>query len=173
MVDHKTRYSKLLTGDAQRYVTLETKDKTRVKSKSLYDYLSGYYSTDECFLGWVTSSTIYPKLYTRLGTLARSVGKRFAISPYVDTNRSQVNSTIKQHTDGFQILVSTKAIDIIAVQEGRGAGKACYYWPTQIDDAVREVDLKLDEVIRYLDPTLKSNITFREAFTASNQEVCF
>ncbi|XP_041350900.1 uncharacterized protein LOC121369889 [Gigantopelta aegis] len=175
MVDHKTRYSKMFTGDMQHFITSETKDKRRVrkpiKSKSLYDFLGGYYSTDECFLGWVTSATLYPKLYTRLGALAHSVGKRFAISPYVDTNRSQVNSTVKQHLDGFQILVSTKSIDIIAVQEGRGAGKACYYWPTQIDDPVSEVDPKLDEVIRYLDPSLKANVTFRHAFTASNQEL--
>ena len=56
-------------------------------------------------------------------------------------------------------------------QEGRGAGKGCFYWATQQHLPVSRVDKVLDDVLHYLDPNLKDNITFQEACSASNQEV--
>ncbi|XP_071113546.1 uncharacterized protein [Haliotis cracherodii] len=177
LLDHKSRYSHRIGGEVNRWTfTRNHKSSKAMKtplhgSKSLFDAIAGYYSTDESGLAQVDTKSIYLELYRNLGKAVHGVGKRFAISPFVDLNRSQLNATVDQHVQGFRNIVSTAEVDIVAVQEGRGAGKGCYYWPNQLDTPVVEVDSKLDEIIHYISPTLHPNVTYRDAFTASNQEL--
>lgn len=75
------------------------------------------------------------------------------------------------HVAGFEQLAMTGVIDVIAVQEGRGAGKGCYYWENQIDMPVAEVDPGLARILQYMDPSITDKVTFRRQFTASNNMV--
>ncbi|XP_067674394.1 uncharacterized protein [Haliotis asinina] len=177
LLDHKSRYSHKIGGEVDRWTfTRNHHSNKAIKtalhgSRSVFDVIAGYYSTDESCLAQLDTKSIYLQLYRNLGKAVHGVGKRFAISPFVDLNRSQLNATVDLHVQGFTNIVSMAEVDIVAVQEGRGAGKGCYYWPNQLDTAVAEVDSKLDEIIHYLSPTLEPNITYRDAFTASNQEL--
>ncbi|ESO89240.1 hypothetical protein LOTGIDRAFT_154331 [Lottia gigantea] len=157
---------RVLTEHKQRYNELFMKN----SGVSIYDTVKGYYSTDECCLGDVSVDSFYVELYKLIGNTVHSFSKLFTISPYVDLNRSQVNLSVEQHVQGFEILAQCHA-DVIAVQEGRGAGKGCYYWETEINKTVQEVDPVLDDIIHYIDPKIKPDVTYSEAFTASNQEV--
>lgn len=167
--DHQERYSKLALDPNRRVVSHGPGRQSQ--GATLYNYLTGYYGTDECCLGDLTQDSQYLTLYQKLGTLVKSYGKKFAVSPYVDLNRSQMNRTVDQHVQGFADIAKTKVVDVIAIQEGRGAAKGCYYWPHQINEPVSLSDPVLDRAIRYLDPNLKQNITYAEAFSASNIEL--
>ncbi|KAH9508215.1 hypothetical protein Btru_055040 [Bulinus truncatus] len=153
-----------------RYVNKTNFHSTGNKS-SLYESLAGYYGTDESCLGEITPASPFIELYTRMGQNIKSYGKKFALSPYINLNKSQFNSTVSDHVRGFVTIAETNSVDIIAVQEGRGAAKGCYYWPQEINNSVSMLDPILDRAIHYLDPTMKPNITFAEAFSASNREV--
>lgn len=147
---------------------------SRFQQKSLYDSLGGYYATDECCLAQVDAQSPYITLYQTLGRLVHALpsNKKLALSPYIDLNRSQLNATVLQHVQGLEAIAATGEVDVVAVQEGRGAGKGCYYWATQRNVSISRVDPVLDRVLRYLDPSLRPNVTFGEACTASNQEAC-
>ncbi|XP_012936102.1 uncharacterized protein LOC106011351 [Aplysia californica] len=175
LLEHKARYTQMYLRDNYG---------NSGPAKSLYDSLTGYYGTDECSLPEIAPGSdfipvhsktspqlIYIPLYTKMGTLVRSMGKRFAISPYVNLNRFQLNSTVQAHVQGFEAIVKTGVVDIIAVQEGRGAGRGCYYWPHELHQPVRATDPTLDKSIHYLNPQIPSNVSFAQAFTASNQVV--
>nr|KAG5704981.1 hypothetical protein BaRGS_022823 [Batillaria attramentaria] len=122
--------------------------------------------------GSFNQSSPYVDLYTQLGrTVHGMTGKRLAISPFIGLNRAQFNVTVEQHVQGFETLARTGQIDVIAVQEGRGVGIGCYYWPTQRHLAISQVDKTLDKILQYQNPDLKPNVTFDEMFTGSNQEL--
>lgn len=156
--------NEFLTGDA-------TVTSNNGSEETLYDSLIGYYGTDECCLAEITKDSLYVPLYKYIGTLVKQFGKKFAVSPYINLNKSQLNSTIGQHVQGFVDIATTGVADVIAVQEGRGAAKGCYYWPHELSVPVSVSDPLLDRAIHYLDPTLRINVTFSEAFSASNREV--
>lgn len=157
--EHQARYSE---------VKVKPGSADSVYNKSL----GGYYSTDECCLAQVNSKSPFVSLYGRLGQLVHGyAGKRMAVSPFIDLNRSNINATVTQHVTGFQTIATSGHVDIIAVQEGRGAGKGCYYWPTQQQLPVNRVDKVLDRILHYLDPNLPQNVTFGQACSASNQEL--
>ena len=59
----------------------------------------------------------------------------------------------------------------ILFQEGRGSGKGCYYYDTEEKMIVAERDPVLDKVIRYIDPTVPANVTFKYQFTTSINKV--
>ncbi|KAK7503101.1 hypothetical protein BaRGS_00005727, partial [Batillaria attramentaria] len=170
VAEHQARYSNMTVSNTPPGHVSQSR--RRGRQQTLYQTLAGYYGTDECCLAQVDASTPYFTLYKELGLIVHgTTGKRMAISPFIDLNRAQLNATVERHVQGFETLVQTNQIDIIAVQEGRGAGKGCYYWPTQRTLPVSQVDKTLDKILHYLTPDLKENVTFEEIFTASNQEL--
>lgn len=162
LYEHKQRYSRLISGGI-----------------GLYSTLKGYYSTDEVCLAQVSPGPtnqkglgdFYLSLYKNLGQMVRGYEKDFVLSPFIDLNLSELNATVSDHVRGFTAIANLGVVDVIAVQEGRGAGKGCYYWDTQIDLPIKSVDPMLYEILRYRQPTISSGITYRQAFSASNQEV--
>ena len=172
--EHMARYSKL--------TTIWDEKSQLSKQAKLIDTIKGYYSTDEVLLASIpppakahklgSPSTInYVDLYTTLGHIVHTFRKKFVISPYIILNKSQGNFSVQDHVNGFETLAKTNSIDVIAVQEGRGCAKGAYYWPTEIHDTIKQVDPVLDQIIRYLDPTVAHNVTFSEQYTGSNNEV--
>lgn len=86
-------------------------------------------------------------------------------------NLNQIyHTTVKAHVDGFKKLARS-GCDVIAVQEGRGCAKGAYWWNFQRNMSVDAVDPVLDDITRYLDPTLRPHATFGEAFATSNFEL--
>lgn len=84
---------------------------------------------------------------------------------------NQIHSTsVSAHVEGFKKLARS-GCDIIAVQEGRGCAKGAYWWNFQSNVSVDSVDPVLDDITRYLDPTLKAHATFSDAFATSNFEL--
>nr|KAI8727386.1 CAunnamed protein product [Biomphalaria glabrata] len=166
--EHHSRYSNM---KATAELSKTTNYHSLHDKPTLYDALEGYYGTDECCLAQITAASPYVTLYTKIGGWVKGHEKKFAISPYIDLNRSQLNGTVTDHVTGFVAIAQTRSVDIIAVQEGRGAAKGCYYWPKEINDPVFLRDPVLDKAIHYLNPTLKPNVTFAEAFSASNREI--
>ncbi|XP_064618051.1 uncharacterized protein LOC135482131 [Liolophura sinensis] len=162
LFEHKQRYSRLTSREI-----------------SLYSTLKGYYSTDEVCLAQVTPGSkkqrnlagFYLNLYKNLGQMIRRYQKEFVLSPFIDLNLSELNATVSDHVRGFTAIANLGVVDVIAVQEGRGAGKGCYFWDTQIDLPVKTVDPMLYEILRYRQPTISPGVTYRQAFSASNQQV--
>lgn len=143
----------------------------------LYDTVSGYYSTDQVCIAvlarkYDNDATIYKDLYTNLGQIVHKFpGKKFVLSPYIDLNIMLGNYSVDQHRDGFEILAQLKVVDVIAVQEGRGCAKGCYYWESQQYLPIANVDPVLDEINHYLIPGLRENATYYEMYRGSNNEV--
>lgn len=167
--DHRRRYS----------MPMSTKFRKHAKP-TLYDTIKGYYSTDEVCLAGVSSpmkrkssSTSYKDIYMELGKLTHQVKKQFVISPYILLNKFLLvdNFTLQQHVDGFGSLAETGTIDVIAVQEGRGRAKGAYFWPPQANTSIATVDPVLDEIVHYLSPRARKDVTYQDTFIASNQEV--
>ena len=69
-------------------------------------------------------------------------------------------------------LLLQYSFGFLLFQEGRGTGKGCYYWDTEEKMTVAERDPVLDKVIRYIDPTVPVNVTFKKQFTTSINKVC-
>jgi hypothetical protein len=95
---------------------------------------------------------------------------KLVIAPSVDITRFGMNRTISNHMTGFEYLIKT-FVDVIAVHEGRGYGKAAYYWPTQVNQTVNTLDPTLDRILQNTNPGWKENGTFKEWFTGSVREV--
>ena len=172
LAEHSKRYDELeQTFDILNFAAKKIDLKSLLR-RSLTSTLIGYYASNEINLGQspVILST-YLQKYTKLVTVVHSNKKKFVLSPTIDMNRSTSNSSVADHVKVFEILARS-GVDVIAVQEGRGAGKGCYYYENQIDRPISVVDPKLDRIVRYLDPTVPKNVTFKHQFTASNQEVC-
>ncbi|KAK7494594.1 hypothetical protein BaRGS_00014247 [Batillaria attramentaria] len=150
--EHQARYSNITSHN-------HVHTATRSARQSVYTSLAGYYVVDECCLPQINASSPYVDLYTQLGrTVHGMTGKRLAISPFIGLNRAQFNATVEQHVQGFETLAGTGQIDVIAVQEGRGVGIGCYYWPTQRHLAISQVDKTLDKILHYQNPDLKPNL---------------
>ena len=65
----------------------------------------------------VEQDSPFVSLYTRLGQLVHGQrGKKLAVSPYIDFNRSQLNATVAQHVQGFEAIANTRQVDVVAVQ---------------------------------------------------------
>ena len=65
----------------------------------------------------VEQDSPFVSLYTRLGQLVHGQrGKKLAVSPYIDVNRSQLNATVAQHVQGFEAIANTRQVDVVAVQ---------------------------------------------------------
>ncbi|XP_076466898.1 uncharacterized protein LOC143298095 isoform X2 [Babylonia areolata] len=169
--EHEARYGRLLKkGEASGGRLADDQG----RAESLYNStLAGYYSKEEGYLAQMTADCPLVAMYRRLGQLvhARSAHKKLAVAPSLNVNRAQLNGTVGQHVHGFEVIAATGQVDVIAVQEGRGWGRGCYYWPGQEHSVISQVDSTLDRVLRYLNPHLPPNTTFQEAFTASNQQV--
>jgi len=179
MIAYYAWVDRVLSEHKSRYSVKKIKS-SRQRTKSLYDTIAGYYSADDCDLPTVASQKIqappsaeliYLDMYTELGGLVHNVGKKFAISPSVNTNRLMTNGTLENNVQGFEDLAKTKAIDIIAVREGRGSGKGGYFWPVQLHKPIQETDDVLDKILHLQKPKLHPNITFSQVFQASNQAV--
>eukprot|EP01105_Mastigella_eilhardi_P021192 TRINITY_DN5108_c0_g1_i1.p1 TRINITY_DN5108_c0_g1~~TRINITY_DN5108_c0_g1_i1.p1 ORF type:complete len:575 (+),score=149.30 TRINITY_DN5108_c0_g1_i1:73-1725(+) len=129
----------------------------------------GVYQTNEAWLGdWYESLC---DAYEILSKMVHDLGHLFVISPYVDINKSQVgNASVAQQKEGFKACARS-GCDIIAVQEGRGCAKGAYWWNFQRDTPVINVDPVLDDIVHYLDPTVKAAATFGEEFSGSNQDL--
>lgn len=105
----------------------------------------------------------------------------------VDTNYSQVNATVAAHKEGYLALAKAGADvsiclapglhanvlwdQVIAVQEGRGCAKGSYWWPHEVDSPIHAVDNVLLDIVRFLDPSVPSNATFGQQFSASNRDL--
>ena len=138
-------------------------------SGSLNSTLLGYYSTDETFIGAPYINLL--SLYKSIGTMIKAVGKKFLLSPYIDVNYSQLNSSVDAHVKGMQTILDLKIADIVAVQEGRGTSKGSYYWQHEIDLSIQQVDPTLLRIVQYLDPAVPSNQTYRKQYAASNRQL--
>ncbi|XP_069126855.1 uncharacterized protein [Argopecten irradians] len=159
--------ARLMNYQKQRYSAIPAK---KSKYTTAYDVIIGYNTGDGKPLGAFTSDNDTLLLYSRQASIVHHQGKKFLVSSSVDLRKSG-GFSIDEHVHGFNALVNTKSADIMNVQEGRGYGKACYYWPTQNALPIAQVDKTLDAVLHYQNPELKPNITFDDFFTGSVQQV--
>ena len=151
----------------------------RVRYKSSSNILNlvliGYYCTDEQLLAFLLVPLpfgVYPylKLYSNLAHIVKGFDKKFALSPYLDLRITPENWTAEAHVVGFEAL-ATSGADIVAVQEGRGVGNGAYFWETQINDKIGQVDPKLLKILQYKDPSVKNDVTFKQMYSTSINQV--
>lgn len=123
----------------------------------------GAYQPYELLLG-----STYTAPYTEYGLDAAALraqvpGGQYVISPYLFLFKNGTSNTrsITQTVDGF-VRLANAGVDVIAPQDGRGTGKAAYYWPAQATQAVGDVDPMLGRY-QLIDPAR----TFSEQFSAS------
>lgn len=166
LLDHKNRYT------SYRFQDFSTIGGIRPKTKKfLYDAVEGYYISDATNLGNPNESANLLSAYSALSRMSKSlVNKKTAISPFVDLTTFGSNQTIEDHVKGLQVLAKT-GVDVIAVNESRGYGRSAYYWPTQENFPVSQIDPMLDKILHRINPNWKVNGTFRDGFTGSVHEV--
>ncbi|XP_062601762.1 uncharacterized protein LOC134263434 [Saccostrea cucullata] len=166
LLDHKSRYT------VTRFQDFSTiGGRTPTTKKFLYDAVVGYYISDEVNLGNVKEEQSIISAYSTLSSAVKSlVKKKTAISPMVDLTKFGSNKTIEDHVQGLQVLAKT-SVDVIAINEGRGYGKAPYYWPTQEDLPISQIDSSLDKILQRINPNWRVNGTFRDGFTGSVHEL--
>ncbi|KAL3881306.1 hypothetical protein ACJMK2_027759 [Sinanodonta woodiana] len=134
--------------------------------------LKGYFSRDDVNLADNSSnSRSVMAVYSQLGQIIHKAERLLAIAPRVDLRRATLNATIEMHVAGFQEIVRSGAVDIIAVREGRGNGRAAYYWPTQTNSPISVADPALYRVLQFRDTNVTANTTFSEYYTGSVQEL--
>jgi hypothetical protein len=166
LMDHKIRYSDKSFED----YTTTIRDRQPEAKGTLYDSVAGYYISDDVSLGNPNRTIL--SAYNELSSLVRSfVKKKTAVAPSVDLSKFGSNQTIDDHVQGLNILAKT-SVDVIVVNEGRGNGKAPYYWPTQEDLPISQIDPILNRVLIRINPKWTDNGTFRDGFTGSIHEVC-
>ncbi|XP_061177177.1 uncharacterized protein LOC133185900 [Saccostrea echinata] len=169
MGDHKSRYSNKTMELYSLYSVVPSKP-IRIP---LYKTLKGYYISDDVNMGTVDRYGDMLMIYASLVSIAKlEVCKslKLAIAPSIDMTTFDQNRTVKDHVTGFGYLVETY-VDVIAVHEGRGYGKASYYWPTQANQPVKNLDPTLDKILQRINPSWKENGTFKEWFTGSVYEL--
>jgi hypothetical protein len=91
--------------------------------------------------------------------------RSFALSPYWDVNKLQLDNTLPSVKEGFKRL-ARRGADIIAPQDGRGTGKAALFWPHQTTESVQSVDPKLATF-----PNVDGSTTYANHFHASTREL--
>ncbi|KAK3577440.1 hypothetical protein CHS0354_032291 [Potamilus streckersoni] len=134
--------------------------------------LKGYYLRDNVDLADNSSnSRSVVAVYSQLGHIIHKAGRLLAISPRVDLRRTTMNATIEMHVAGFREIVRSGAVDIVAVREGRGNGRAAYYWSTQNNSRISAADPALYMVLQFRDRNVTANTTFSEYYTGSVQEL--
>lgn len=133
LLDHKNRYT------SYRFQDFSTIGGIKPKTKK-YDAVEGYYISDATNLGNPNESANLLSAYSALSRMSKSlVNKKTAISPFVDLTTFGSNQTIEDHVKGLQVLAKT-GVDVIAVNESRGYGRSAYYWPTQENLPVSQID---------------------------------
>ena len=99
-----------------------------------------------------TSSIVHSKL----------PGKKVFNSPYwVYNQQTGPGQTLAMIKAAYK-KVARKGVDIIAPQDGRGAGLAAYYWPYQASDQISTVDYRLSVY-----PSVAPGATFATQFSGS------
>lgn len=167
LMDHKSRYGSMSFRD---YTTTIQHGRPTAK-EILYNSVAGYYISDEVSLGNPNRTKSILSAYNELSSLIRNVvKKKTAIAPSVDLTKFGSNKTIDDHVQGLRLLAKT-SVNVIAVNEGRGYGKAPYYWPTQEELPVSQIDPILNRILIRINPKWKDNGTFRDGFTGSVHEV--
>lgn len=167
--DHKSRYSNKTI--AVNWAVAEAPSKP-IRT-TLYKALKGYYISDDVNIGTVDRYGDMLMVYASLVAIAKlgvSGSLKLAVAPSIDLTTFGQNRTVEDHVTGFGYLVES-SVDVIAVHEGRGYGKAAYYWPTQANHTVKSSDPLLDRIIQKINPNWKENGTFQEWFTGSVNEV--
>ena len=149
--------------------------KVRYKTSHKNQVLKGYYCNDEQLLPYLLVPLpygFYPylKLYSNLARILKQFNMKFALSSYPDLRITTNTWEAQAHVAGFEAL-ALNGVDIITVKEGRGTGNGAYFWETQINDQISQVDPKLLKVLQYTDPSIKKNATFNETFSTSINEV--
>lgn len=130
----------------------------------IYEAFETYMGTDQMDL-----NAIYAYDYLRNLTHNVLKGRLFVLSPYVNANKDLVQTSLQMHIDGFAKLC--KVCDIIAVQEGRGCGKNSYFENFQLSTPIEQIDPKLDEIVRYLNPARPKSSTFSDVFYFRSQDL--
>ncbi|XP_062601757.1 uncharacterized protein LOC134263430 [Saccostrea cucullata] len=169
MGDHKSRYSNKTLELYSSYSAVPSKP-IRIP---LYRTLKGYYISDDVNLGTVDRYGDMLMIYASLVSIAKQEvckSLKLAIAPSIDMTTFDQNRTVMDHVTGFGYIVETH-LDVIAVHEGRGYGKAPYYWPTQANQPVKKIDPTLDKILQQINPNWKENGTFKEWFTGSIYEL--
>ena len=131
------------------------------------------YISDDVNIGTVDRYGDMLMVYASLVAIAKlgvSGSLKLAVAPSIDLTTFGQNRTVDDHVAGFGYLVES-SVDVIAVHEGRGYGKAAYYWPTQVNHTVKSSDPLLDRIIQKINPNWKENGTFQEWFTGGVNEV--
>lgn len=167
--DHKYRYS----NKTLKVRSTESAIPSKLIRIPLYRTLKGYYIADDVNMGTVDKYEDMLVIYASLVTIVKVEvfhSLKLAIAPSIDMTKFGLNRTVKHHVTGFEYLVKT-FVDVITVHEGRGYGKAAYYWPTQANQPVKDLDPTLDRILQKINPSWKENGTFREWFTGSVREV--
>jgi len=138
--------------------------------------LKGVYHPSEIDLSIPASSSSYLTAYSSIKRMMTRLYPTllFAVSPYVNANKMQVNATRTQcldnHRQSMASLLST-GVDIVAVQEGRGVAKAAYFSKSQFDEKVKDVDPLLLTTLKYFRPGLKDDVTFADVYLASTRDL--
>ncbi|XP_069126924.1 uncharacterized protein [Argopecten irradians] len=135
-----------------------------------YGAVAGYSTGEAKPLANFTNDKDILNLYSSQSATVHFYGKKVLVSASLDLRKSG-GFSIDGHVKGLNALVNASSADVMNVQEGRGYGKACYYWPTQNALPISQVDKSLDAVLHYQNPQLKPNITFDDFFTGSVQQV--
>ena len=175
MEDHTRRYATLIP-PGNHPVTLENGrlPDARTNPPTLYDIVKGYYLGDQCSLLKVYHDPLYiyhcKDVYGAATFQVHNNKKLLAVSASIDL-RKDFNGSVLANTEGFRMVINGSLADVIIIDEGRGYGTGCYYWPTQQNIPIVSNDPVLDKIIRTHNPDVKPYITYREYFTASNQEV--
>ncbi|XP_060067521.1 uncharacterized protein LOC132547737 [Ylistrum balloti] len=159
--------NRLMVDHQQRYKSIAVKQS---KYTTAFDAVKGYNTGEERPLGQFNTDADMLFLYSTQGSIVHHHGRKFLVSASVDLRKAGGYS-IDDHVHGFNALVNSSKADIMNIHEGRGYGKACYYWPTQNILPIAQVDKTLDTVLHYQNPQLKPNITFEDFFVGSIQQV--
>ena len=143
--------------------------------KSFSHTMKGYYSADTTCLATLLVPLppgAYPAidLYSSLAKMIKTRGMKFVLSPSVILIKDPAVWTLQTHVAGFEALARL-GIDIIAVREGRGAGKSAYYWETQAESQIAKVDPRLLKIIQYKNSSVKDDATFNQQYVGSANEV--
>jgi len=109
-------------------------------------------------------------VYDTYGALAGVIhtalpGKIYALSPYWNVRVDGGNDTVASVRAGFKRLARL-GVDLIAPQDGRGAGGGALYWPYEETVVIADLDPRLAD-----NPHVVGTRTFSQEFNASTLEL--
>lgn len=166
LTDHADRFPSTSKNSPVGYYTddnLALADITKPSQRRAPLYSSTLYSSRKI------PSSFYIQLYRELNALVHYQNKKFMVAPFIDLRKSS-NNNLTDHVMGMEALCLIGGADIVAVREGRGTGRAGYFWENQLKVPIKKVDENLFNILKRKDG-ISDDSTFGDVYFASIQEV--